>query len=247
MGIEYQVLPDSAENARSVIFELIEKTNRIKQPVALIVKKNTFSPYTLRSAEENGYTLCREDAIKMIVDTLDDDTVVVSTTGKPSRELFELRATRSEGHKKDFLTVGGMGHASQIALGIALAQPDRQVCCLDGDGAALMHAGGLGIIGQYNPDYKHVILNNGAHESVGGQPTIGLAIDLCGLAESMGYGKTFCATTEQELQDMLPVFLKERGAVFLEVRISIGSRSTLGRPTTTPLENKTEIMKFLND
>ena len=168
-----------------------------------------------------------------------------------SRELFEFRTAKGQGHEQDFLTVGSMGHASQIALGIALAQPERTVWCFDGDGAALMHLGGMPIVGSLCPaNYVHIVFNNGAHDSVGGQPTVGLEIEFPELAEAFGYKQVNRVDSEEQLVDLM-TFLpqwaaKKDGPYFLEIQVRKGNRKDLGRPTTSPLENKEAFMKFLS-
>lgn len=162
-----------------------------------------------------------------------------------SRELFEYRAAMNQGHERDFLTVGSMGHASQIALGIALAQPERRVWCFDGDGATIMHMGSMAIVANKAPkNYVHVVFNNGAHDSVGGQPTVGLKIDLPAVAKAVGYKATISVETKEQLQKELST-LNADGPVLLEVKVKKGNRKDLGRPTTTPIQNKEALMDFL--
>ena len=193
----------------------------------------------------NPYTLRREDAIAQILDAA-GDAVIVATTGKTGRELFELREKRGAGHAHDFLTVGSMGHASAIALGIALHRPQRRVIVLDGDGAALMHTGAMATIGAAAPpNLTHILLNNEAHESVGGAPTAAHSVHFPALAESLGYRVLPSATTAEELTRALTGFAQGDGLTFLEVRTAIGSRADLGRPTTTPIENKEALMQTL--
>jgi phosphonopyruvate decarboxylase len=164
-----------------------------------------------------------------------------------SRELFEYRAAMNHGHERDFLTVGSMGHASQIALGIALAQPERRVWCFDGDGAAIMHMGSMAIVANKAPkNYVHVVFNNGAHDSVGGQPTVGLKINLPAVAKAVGYKDTISVDNKEELVKQLST-LKAEGPVLLEIKVRKGNRKDLGRPTTTPIQNKEAIMEFLKD
>ena len=248
MGIHHMILPEQIAEAQVVVKEALRETRERGQPVALLVRKGTFDLYALQKKPENPHSLSREEAIRLVVQSLDENATLVSTTGKASRELFEIREIAQQGHQKDFLTVGGMGHASQIALGIALAQPNRTVCCLDGDGAALMHAGGMGIIGTYSDVcLKHILLNNGTHDSVGGQPTIGFSVNFCDLARSMGYSSVLCVESADALREELPHFLSNPGLGFLEIRVAGGARDDLGRPTTTPAENKQAIMEFLCD
>ena len=163
-----------------------------------------------------------------------------------SRELFEHREACGEGHERDFLTVGSMGHASQIALGIALQKPDRKVYCFDGDGAAIMHMGGMAIVGSQKSDnFVHVVFNNGAHDSVGGQPTVGLRIDLPAIATACGYRAAYRATNQEELSRILDSLPSMQGPTLIEIRVCKGNRKDLGRPTTTPVENKEALMKFI--
>ena len=185
--------------------------------------------------------------IQQVVAALEKDTVVVSTTGKASRELFEVREAEGEGHERDFLTVGGMGHASQIALGIAMGAPARQVVCIDGDGASLMHLGSMAINGTSGlKNFKHILINNGAHESVGGQPTVGFKIAFTKIASATGYRWVSAAAEQESFELGLAQFLEASGPALLEVRVRCRSRSDLGRPTTTPLQNKKALMAFLS-
>ena len=178
MKIPYAVLSDNIEDATKEIDSAISYMNNNQAPYALVVRKNTFEAYELKNVVKTNFELSRENAVKHVTSLINIEDVVVSTTGMISRELFEYRAELKQGHERDFLTVGSMGHASQIALGIAIEKPNRNVYCFDGDGAALMHTGSMGIIGGLSPkNFKHIIFNNGAHDSVGGQPTIAFGVD----------------------------------------------------------------------
>ena len=193
----------------------------------------------------NDYTLHREEAIAHILDAA-GDAVIVATTGKTGRELFELREARGEDHAHDFLTVGSMGHAGAIALGIALHRPQRRVIVLDGDGAALMHMGALAAIGAAAPpNLVHILLNNEAHESVGGAPTAAGSVSFPAIAANVGYPVLPTAQTAQELTNSLAQLSGTRTLTFLEVKTAIGSRADLGRPTTTPHANKEALMRTL--
>ena len=194
--------------------------------------------------------LSREEAIQTVASVLGDKDVIVSTTGMISRELFEYRTAMNEGHERDFLTVGSMGHASQIALGIALAKQDRKVWCFDGDGASIMHMGSMAIVAnKAAQNYIHVVFNNGAHDSVGGQPTVGLKIDLPAVAKAVGYKQIISVDNKTDLEKQLSIlnsqFSTIGGPVFLEVKVKKGNRKDLGRPTTTPIQNKEALMDFL--
>ena len=212
--------------------------------VAIVVSKGAFKEYKIKKSNNN--TLTRENAIQTVADFLDDEDMVVSTTGKSSRELFEYREAKNQGHGNDFLTVGSMGHSSSIALGIALNNQDKKIFCFDGDGAVLMHMGSLALIGERQPEnFYHIMFNNSAHESVGGLPTIMSNIHINDLINSCGYKKVFNASNIEELEEVLPEFIQSEGPVFLNIDVNIESRKDLGRPTTTPIENKTEFMKKL--
>lgn len=229
---------ESADDARWVVNEAMGR----RGPAALLVSKGAFSSATDRDAgsRTQRYSLTRERAIECVLDGLPADATIVSTTGKISRELYESRRRRSEGKGGDFLTVGSMGHASQIALGIAMARPDEVTVCLDGDGAAIMHMGGMATIGTVRPRrFIHVVLNNGAHESVGGQPTVGFDIDLCEIGKACGYRNVFePLTKDADVRAAIARALDVDGPCLIEVRVALGSRPDLGRPRETPAENK---------
>ena len=196
----------------------------------------------------NGRALSREAALGRIVRAAGARDAFISTTGKLSRELFELRERRGEGHERDFLTVGSMGHASMIALGVALAQPSRNVWCLDGDGAALMHLGAMSVLGQQKPAHMiHVVINNAAHETVGGMPVCEGALDVSAAARAAGYPRVLRAETEEALDAALREAMAAEELTLLEVMCSVGSRADLGRPTTTPKENRDALMRFLSE
>lgn len=212
-------------------------------PVALLVRKGAFAPYKSRRVNDDGPTLEREAALNVILDLARPDDVIIATTGKTSRELFELRRARGEPNR-DFLTVGCMGHTSSIALGVALGQPNRRVICLDGDGSALMHLGALPIIGSVRPrNLVHVLLNNAAHESVGGQPTVAGAVDFAALSASCGYPQYLRADDAAGVADAWRALTD--GPSLLELRLRVGSRADLGRPTSTPSDNKAAFMEHL--
>ena len=250
MGIDYTVLAKEEEKAAIQIQKAVQYMQNTNNCYALVIEKDTFDAYTLQNSINNSLTLSREEAIETVVETLQPTAIVVSTTGMISRELFEIREKRSEGHQCDFLTVGSMGHASQIALGIALEKPDRHIWCFDGDGASIMHMGNMAIVAQKAPkNYIHVIFNNGAHDSVGGQPTVGLSIDFPAIAKAIGYKATFSVSDKEELKKALSIINTSssslEGPIFLEVKVKKGNRKDLGRPTTTPEQNKEALMSFL--
>lgn len=244
----YEILSSDQGEAEDQVNKAFKYMEENSAPFALLVRKGTFDPYKLKNNPKHDYPLNREGAIKVIIDAIDERDIVVSTTGKTSREVFEHRVSRGHSHDKDFLTVGCMGHASQIALGIALQKKDRQVFCLDGDGAFLMHMGSAAIIGDLKPaNFKHIIINNGAHDSVGGQPTVGFRVDFLKIGEACGYTKVLSACTPEEIKNAMEVLGATEGPVMLEIKTTKGARADLGRPTIKPADNKKDFMKNLAD
>lgn len=247
MGIPYDVI-----DRTTTIEQVDAKLERYRalftegKQAAFVVRRGALE-YSGQPVYRNAHPMRREEAIGCILSASGEDPVV-STTGKASREVFELREARAQGHSRDFLTVGSMGHSSSIALGIALQKPDRRVWCLDGDGAALMHLGAMALIGANRPaNLIHIVLNNEAHESVGGMPTVAGRVDLCGVARACGYPRVFCADSRAGLSEALDAAKASRQLTFLEVRCALGARENLGRPTTTPQENKEAFMAALKD
>ena len=195
---------------------------------------------------KNDFLLSREEAIKKIVEVARED-FILSTTGKISRELFEIRKSRGEPHTKDFLMVGSMGHCSSIALGVALQQPNKKFWCLDGDGAILMHMGAIATIGATKPkNLVHIVLNNTAHESVGGLPTVAAKINLSAIASACGYDFVAEVKCLQELDEKLSQIKGKDCLSFLEIKCALGSKKNLGRPHVSPIENKIHFMKKLS-
>ncbi len=249
MGINYEVLAKEEDKAEKQITKAL-KALQNKEVFALVIEKDTFDEYKLQNVEKNDLTMSREEAIQTVTAALGAKDCIVSTTGMISRELFEYRAAMNQGHERDFLTVGSMGHASQIALGIAMAKTDRKVWCFDGDGATIMHMGSMAIVANKAPkNYVHVVFNNGAHDSVGGQPTVGLKIDLPAVAKALGYKATISVDSKAELEKELSTLNSQLstigGPILLEVKVKKGNRKDLGRPTTTPIQNKEALMDFL--
>ncbi|WP_010255468.1 phosphonopyruvate decarboxylase [Treponema primitia] len=246
MGIPYFVLSENEDEFRHQLNECFNSINEKNTPHALVIRKDTFAPYALQKKEPDQGELSREEAIETVIRSSDPEEIYFSTTGMASRELYEIRERLGQGHEKDFLTVGSMGHASQIALGVALQKPDFSVTVLDGDGALLMHMGALATIGNRKPsNFRHIILNNGAHDSVGGQPTLGLKIDIPGIARSCGYSEARTVRSAEELRTALKE--KKQGPVLIEIRIRKGARKDLGRPKSSPVENKQALMKSLDN
>ncbi len=246
MEIDYEILPDKNELVEETLFRLVSNIKQNSAPAALIIKKGTFSNYQLND-NNSKFEMNREDAIKIILDNLPKNSAVVSTTGKTSREVYEFRVNNNDNKNVDFLTVGGMGHCNQIALGIAMQKPDKNIVCIDGDGAALMHLGALGIIGDISPkNLMHIVINNGSHDSVGGQPTIGFKISFSEIAKKLGYKECLTFQNHKELKNYLLEKTQFNGPVLIEVLVNKGARSNLGRPKSSPLENKNNFKDMLN-
>jgi len=212
--------------------------------VAFVIKKGALE-YGGKVDYSNSNTMVREDIIKHILKYSGEDPIV-STTGKASRELFEARVARNEEHKYDFLTVGSMGHSSSIALGVAINKPEHKIWCIDGDGAMLMHMGALAVIGSYKPaNLVHILINNGAHETVGGMPTVAGGVDAVGIAKACGYPYAVSVDSFEKLDSELSKARDRHELSFIEVKCSIGAREDLGRPTTTAMENKENFMNYI--
>lgn len=236
---------DTTEEELAGYFEEIKKEFALGHQCALVVKKGALKT-DVKVDYSNDNKMTREEMINIIVDNTAEDDIFVSTTGKLSRELFEAREARNQGHKKDFLTVGSMGHASMIAMGIARQKKDRRVFCLDGDGAVIMHMGSLAIAGSAKlNNFVHLLVDNGAHETVGGMPTVSPSVDYEAIAKACGYEKVYKAEDEAGLKEVLANVQNDNVPVFVIVKTDVSSREDLGRPTTTPIENKEAFMEFL--
>lgn len=240
LGIPYYVM-QADTSSTEIITAAINKLAVTGAPVALLIRKGTFASYKSQRKLKNPSSLKREDALRELL-KLTSDSLVISTTGKTSREVYELRVERGEA-QRDFLTVGSMGHTSSIALGAALGCPEKLVVCVDGDGSTLMHLGALPIIGDVAPkNLVHVLLNNAAHESVGGQPTVAGHLDFEAITLACGYKRYLQASDEEGIREAWTQLQDNNGPVFLEIKITTGSRADLGRPASTPEENKKAFM-----
>lgn len=273
-------LMDECFKAAEVPYEVLEASDQVelrltsilqkaqshfdskKTPFGVLIKRDTFENYKMKKAVESTLPLelSREKAIELVLRHINEDDIVVSTTGMPSREVFEIRANSKSGHHRDFLTVGAMGHASSIAAGIALQRRDRNVYCIDGDGASIMHMGSLAVNGGLSAfqtidnsepnllaNLKHIVVNNGAHDSVGGQPTVGFDVSLTEVAKACGYKvvRSEAAMTPGDVVTAMDEMRSTAGPAFLEILVKKGNRSDLGRPTTTPLQNKVAFEQFV--
>ena len=247
LEIPYEIIDNELKNY-TLISNLISKSKNEVRPVALLVKKNTFSKFkTKKVTSDTSELMIREKVLEQILNSEIKNEIFITTTGKTSREFYELRKNNSEVVNKDFLTIGSMGHCSQIALGISLFNKN-DVYCIDGDGSVIMHMGSLAINGTSNSkNFKHIILNNGSHESVGGQPTVGKKINFSKIAKNCGYKKVKKISTYTELKNSIKWLNSNEGPLLLEILIKNGSRENLGRPKESPYENKLNFMKKIKN
>ncbi len=246
MGIKNYII--SKETTDDEVVEAMcdfQKILNMNRQVAFVIRKGALTNAP-KVEYKNENTMLREEIIQHIVRVSGEDPII-STTGKASRELFETRVVYGQSHKYDFLTVGSMGHSSSIALGVALNKPEKKIWCIDGDGAVLMHMGAMAVIGTNKPkNLIHIVINNAAHETVGGMPTVAGNIDLVGVAKACGYPVAISVDNQSDLDFELKKAKERKELTFIEIKCSIGSREDLGRPTTTALENKRNFMDYLS-
>lgn len=245
LQIDYYVIDDtvSLEKLKQDYVNLRKRMEDNKS-IAFVIKKNALT-FDGGIHYNNDNNLLREEVIEHIVQVSGND-YIISTTGKTSRELFEIRERNKQSHKHDFLTVGSMGHASSIALGVAINQPMKRIWCIDGDGAMLMHMGAIGVIGSVRPkNMIHVLINNFSHETVGGMPTVVSGIDVQLLAKACGYKNIYSVDSLEKLDNVLRTIKKLNELSFIEIKTAIGARKDLGRPTTTAKYNKEIFMNSL--
>lgn len=239
------LLNDDESNCFAEIEKAIQRSIESKQPVALLVPEEIFD--TCKGSDShNTYTLIREAVIEKIIERLKGDEVVVCTTGKSGREFYEQNIDAQSKIDSYLLSVGGMGHANHIALGLQYGS-QRKMIMIDGDGAVLMHMGSLPVIGQYaKNDFVHIVINNGSHESVGGQPTAAFNIDLPAIAGACGYTSVVSIDNEDKLEQWLSNGFLNGGVQFVEIRTNNTSRADLGRPKGQPIDWKEQLMKAIH-
>jgi len=242
LGVEYEILSMDLDEAKSQTQRLVKSALKENRTKAVLVRKNTFEEYSYKSDAMYKSKISREDAIDVLLNNINSNDYIFSTTGKTSREVFELREKYSQSHDRDFLTVGSMGHTSSIALAFSKYN-DNNVICLDGDGALLMHMGSLPVNSVYSKDnFKYVLMNNYSHESVGGQKTIADKIDFLKLFESVGFKNYQSVSTLAEFKEVIDSKKFQNQSFAIEVLVKIGSREDLGRPTITPEQARENLM-----
>jgi phosphonopyruvate decarboxylase len=247
LELPWTVLPHDQAAAEAAMTEAVKTALDRETPYVVLVEKGTFADATVAVAEPGGESLTsREDALIALTDAVGPDVAIVSTTGMLSRELFEYRQREGRPGGRDFLTVGGMGHACSIALGIAMREPEREVWCFDGDGALLMHMGSLAVIADHAPaTYFHVVFNNGVHDSVGGQPTSVDVVDVAAVARAAGYRYAASISDVADVAGQVAELRRQGGPALLELKVRPGNRAGIGRPTRTPAESKRAFMAAL--
>ena len=244
LDIPYLIIDHTTRKINKVLKDMVLSAKERSGPIALVVRKKTFENYKYKRTIQKIKLPSREEVINEVLLHIPKKSPVISTTGVASRELYEIRDKLNLSHDSDFLTVGGMGHASQIASGIAISSSDRKVFCIDGDGATLMHMGSLAINADQN-NLIHILINNCAHDSVGGQPTKGDSLNFSKIAKEFGYRYCFKVDQLDEIGAILNEGLAKEGSLFIEILCMPGFRSDLGRPNKSPKENKKSLIKFL--
>jgi len=247
LEIPYEIISASENNIQYQINIIVENIRRHLQPCVLLVRRNTFKDYKNIVKHSNKYTNTRRKVIELILNKIGDDAIVVTTTGKISREVYECRVRMGMSHKSDFLNVGAMGHCSQIALGIALQYPDKKVYVIDGDGSVLMHMGTLAIIGTQKPkNLTHIMLNNGSHESVGAQPTVGFYVSINDIASKCGYNYSTVCEEIGSVDEAILFSISKDGPAFIDIRLNVTKKGSLSRPTILFDDLKYDFMKYLS-
>lgn len=246
IGVPHSIAPADDAAFASMVADAVKQATTAGRPIAVVVPKSVITGDAPSRREASEFALSREAAVEIVAESIQHDAAIIATTGKTSRELYEYRSRNGTTTERDFLMVGSMGHASQIALGLALSDRDRPVWVLDGDGAVIMHMGSLSVIGEHAPaNLKHIVLNNHVHDSVGGQPTPSERTDFAQLALAAGYRAAETVADEAYLADAVERFSAMTGPALLEILVRPGARSDLGRPTSSPRQNRDALMQWL--
>ena len=249
LGIPYTILSNNSNNLEDQIDNSVKLAEEQSSPFFLLVRRNSFE----KSRHKLAYPkiesdMSREYAISEIIKSIENDAAIISTTGKISRELYESRLKQGDDNHKDFRVIGSMGHASSISLGMSISNEKRKVYCIDGDGSIIMHMGALSVIGKYgSSNFRHILLNNFSHDSVGGQASSSDVIDFSILSRSLSYKSYYKIAKKSDFNDIFTEFISSPGPSFLEIVVTQGSRSDLSRPNISPIDNKKSFMEFFGD
>lgn len=242
LQVAYSVIDKNTTEAE--MSEILSKAQEALQQnlqYAIIVKKDTFEK-AQEYQWDNGNEMTREWVLGELIKYIPQDSAIVSTTGKISRELYEQSNAIRGNHDALFMTVGGMGHASMIAFGIA-QNDNKKVYCIDGDGAVLMHMGALPFLASNaGENFIHIVINNQAHESVGAMPTGCQEISIAKVAEACGYKKAKRISNPAQLKELADSLAVESGPCLYEIMVSLDSRADLCRPKESAKENRDSFM-----
>ncbi len=249
LEIPYSILEPNVKQIEKTLKNALNYLEKNNSPYAIVLRKNFFDNYELKRNIVNNYELTREEALNLIMKNIKDDDIVISTTGFTSRELFEYREANKKDHYKSFYNIGSMGCASSIGLSIAIQRPERKIFVFDGDGAAIMQLGVFTTVGNYSPsNFIHIIFDNHAHESTGGQPTNSHSINFLQTAIACNYKSGIIVKSREELINALNGVKKQKGPFILVIKIKKRHRTDLGRLNKTLIEYKEEFKKnFINN
>jgi phosphonopyruvate decarboxylase len=231
-------------NPRDILNKAWHDMHSSEQPVAILVRNKTFKS-NIKIYKNDKKLILRENFLDKFVRLTSTTDMIVSTTGKTSRELYEIKKAIGD-IDREFLVIGGMGHSSGISMGLALSNPNRRIFCLDGDGSMLMHLGSLPTIG-YNSitNFTYILINNGCHESVGGQPTVINKLNVKKLSESFNFITYSKISHLKELDLIFKKIEIKGGPHFIEVLVQNKSRNNLIRPSETPKMLKSKFMTYV--
>lgn len=248
LEIPYSILEPDLDYIKNEMKKAKKYFNNRKEPYAFIIRRNFFEDYDIKTLQKNNYELNREEAIELIMDNLDENDIVISTTGLISREVYEYRENREKDHFKSFYNIGSMGCASSIGLSIALQRPNKRILIFDGDGAAIMQMGVFTTIGKNFPDnLVHIIFDNHAHETTGNQPSNSTAVNFHQVALASNYNYGTIVTTKSQLLDVINEIKHKKGPQMIVVRVKMGFRLDLKRPEKEPTNYKEYLMKYLTN
>lgn len=254
MQVEWAYLSNEEEVALAQLADA-NKLIESGKTFFFVVKKGTFGKVKLNDqdlkqvknnsvvrSEVKEVSPTRTEALACISDLADYTTVVLATTGKTGRELFEVKDKPN-----NLYMVGSMGCISSLGLGLAITRPDKKIIVVDGDGAALMRLGAFATNGYYQPDnLLHILLDNNVHDSTGGQATVSHIVDFAGLAAASSYPTSMKVNTLEEFKSAIETWKEKNSMMFIHLKISKGSPAELGRPTIKPYQVKERLMKFID-
>ena len=228
LNIKYTIVRSG--NDLSQFNKIVKNAKKNNNIAACLIEQGTIKKIKKTYNKKNFYKLNKELFLKTLLETLEKNSKVISSTGYNSRELMYLRNKYKLINTKDFYMVGGMGHTASVALGYSLSTKKKTIC-IDGDGSFLMHLGSIKTAGTFaNNNFKYILLNNNSHDSVGGQNTYANNIDFEKLSKSLGFKKFYKIKNNKNLKQNIKRFLKGNNLNFLEVKITNSKIKNLPRP-----------------